>query len=150
VDHDSWRRRDHDQIFVSGKYHLLHDYDKDQSLDLGAALTLTWDFRDLAYEPDQIELSRESRLVIGLRDDVLDEINQLYFERLAIQTDLSAQRSGFERGRDPTDESPQDPSSAAPREAMLKLRLRELTAGLDAWTGGWFSEQLAPAEIEGM
>ena len=80
VDLDTGRSSDDDEVFVSGDYHLLRDKDEDRSLDLGASITMTWDFRDLAYEPDQIDLSRESRLVIGLRDDVLDEISQLYFE----------------------------------------------------------------------
>jgi hypothetical protein len=146
VDRDTGRGSDRDEIFVSGGLHLLRDSDRDRSLDLGASLTLTWDLRDLAYEPDQIELSRESRLVIGLRDDVLDEINQSYFERLAILGDLTALRDGTETApgasAEPLAEPQNDPRSDAQRITSLELRLEELTAGLDAWTGGWFGRQL--------
>ncbi|MCG8591087.1 MAG: hypothetical protein MJE66_17480, partial [Proteobacteria bacterium] len=58
------------------------------------------------------------------RDDVLDEVNQLYFER---------QRALAERAARP----PGDPEAA-----RLELRARELAAGLDAWTGGWFGRAL--------
>ncbi len=131
ADRDLARARERDEVFVSGDYHTLHDRDRDRSLDLGASLTLSWDLRDLAFEPEQIDLSREARLVIGLRDDVLDEVNQLYFERLSIQGQLRAASRGDEL------------QTLSP--GMLQLRLHELTAGLDAWTGGWFSEQLERA-----
>ena len=60
-----------------------------------------------------------------LRDNLLDEINQLYFDR---QRTLLALAAFADRS---------DPEAAA-----LEIRSRELAAGLDAWTGGWFSEQL--------
>jgi len=56
---------------------------------------------------------------------VLDEINQLYFER---------QRVLLERAR------LSDP--AGPEAERFALRARELAAGLDAWTGGWWSRQV--------
>ena len=51
---------------------------------------------------------------------------QLYFDRQRTLLALSAY----------ADRS--DPEAMA-----LELRSRELAAGIDAWTGGWFSEQLA-------
>jgi len=124
------RARERDESFVSGAYHTLRDRDHDRSLDLAAGLSLTWDFRDAAFEPESIDVSREARLVIALRDDVLDEVNQLYFERLSVVSRLSAPT--VSQGEAP----PVD-------RAALELRLMQLTAGLDAWTGGGFSEQLA-------
>ena len=70
-------------------------------------------------------VSREAREVIKLRDDVLDEVNQLYFERQRVLGDLAAT---------PAD----DPASLG-----LRLRAEELAAGLDGWTGGWFTRRLA-------
>ncbi|MDP6981137.1 MAG: hypothetical protein QF570_21465 [Myxococcota bacterium] len=131
VDRGRSRAKDRDESFVSGGYHTLHDLDRDRSLDLAAGVSFTWDLRDVAFEPEQIDLSREARLVIGLRDDVLDEVNQLYFERLSVASQLVQAMS--DRGGDGKD-------VAAP--GALRIRLHELTAGLDAWTGGWFSEQL--------
>jgi hypothetical protein len=116
----AWARTD-DQAFVSGETRYLHDRDEDDALDLDAALVLTWDLADLAYDSASIEVSREHRLIVSLRDNVTDEINQLYFERRAL----------LERLRLPG-------ADEAERRA-LALRAEELAAGLDAWTGGWFS-----------
>ncbi len=52
-------------------------------------------------------------------------VYQLYFDRQRTLLALSAY----------ADRS--DPEAMA-----LELRCRELAAGIDAWTGGWFSEQL--------
>jgi hypothetical protein len=34
------------------------------------------------------------------------------------------------------------PDKRAPEAVALRLRAEELAAGLDAWTGGWFSRAL--------
>jgi hypothetical protein len=66
---------------------------------------------------------RETRALIALRDDVLDEVTQIYFERRRVLADLA--RLG----------------EAAPESAALATRAEELRAGLDAWTGGWFTRR---------
>jgi len=122
----SARRRDHDESVSAGVTHQLLDeqYDFDRNLDLD--LTLSWDLGGLAYHPEEIDVLRESRAVIELRDDVLDEITQLYFERRRVLGQLAVS-------------APDDAETRA-----LALRADELAAGLDAWTGGWFSAQIAP------
>ena len=58
-------------------------------------------------------------LAFQIIDDVLDEVNQLYFERRRVLAELSI---------------------APPGERLrLGIRAAELAAGIDAWTGGWFS-----------
>jgi hypothetical protein len=128
-EHDSGEGRstDHDQAFLSGDVRYLTDRDSDRSRDWGVALTLTWDFGDLAYHPEEVDVSRETRELMELRDDVLDEITQLYFERRRVLAELSGL------------------SDAAAR-ARLRLRAEELAAGIDAWTGGWFSRNAALPE----
>jgi len=111
--------RDFDQSFVSGQTRHLADRELRSARDLDASLSLVWRLGDLAFDPDAIDLSREDRALISLRDDVLDEVNQLYFERQAVLAALPEQ-GGVERER-------------------MRLRADELAAGLDAWTGGWFS-----------
>ncbi len=129
---DKSRRSDRDQSFLSGATRYLHDRDSDRSLDLEASITFAWDFGDTVYNPELIDLSREGRLVIALRDDVLDEVNQIYFERLMVRSQLAAAESTTaEEGEAPLG------------RRNLELRFGELTAGLDSWTGGWFSQQIA-------
>jgi hypothetical protein len=124
ADWDRHRSSDFDQAFLSGETRHLVDRDRDRGDAYGVSLTLSWDLGDIAYEPESIDVSRETREVIELRDDVLDEITQLYFERRRVLVALSA--------------------SGASRDDALQLRLRasELAAGIDAWTGGWFSERV--------
>ena len=116
-------RHDWDQSFVSGDTRKLYDYVRVRNRDLEATVQLTWDLGDTVYNPDAIELSRESRQRISLRDDALDEINQLYFERRSVLVAIDALAV-----------------DADPIElARLRLRAQELAAGLDGWTGGWFT-----------
>jgi hypothetical protein len=121
------RRRFHsdenDEVFSSGALHRLQDSDLDHTRSYEAAFVLSWDLGDTAFHPEEIDVSKEAREIIELRDDVLDEVNQLYFERVRVILDLEAAAhdgSGSER----------------------RARAAELAAGLDAWTGGWFGRQL--------
>ena len=119
--------RDYDQSFLSGDTRHLYDRDKDKSLDLEASIVMTWDLGALAFDEDAIDISREHRQVVSLRDSVLDEVNQLYFERRAL----------LEKLREPAREGDAE-------RLRMEMRAAELAAGLDAWTGGWFSGR-APA-----
>jgi hypothetical protein len=127
---DKDRTRSWDEAFISGDTHSLFDRDRKRGDGYSVSLGLTWDLGDAVFNLDRIDVSREARLVIQLRDDVLDEVNQLYFERQRVLASLDA------------------PPGDAP-VALLRLRAAELASGLDAWTGGWFSEQLARADSQG-
>jgi hypothetical protein len=117
---------DFDEAFVSGDTRYTVDRTRRSGNDFDALLTFSWDLGDVAYHPEAIDVSREAREVMKLRDDVLDEVNQAYFERRALLTQLEA--GGAE---------------LAPQEALrLRLRAAELSAGIDGWTGGWFQRAL--------
>jgi hypothetical protein len=121
-DADRDRGRSRDQAFVSGDTRDLIDVDRGAGRQYGAAIVFDWDLGGLAYPDDSVDLVRELRQVTSLRDDVADEIHQLYFERQRIRGRLAAA------------------AALAPGEATdLALRAAELDAGLDAWTGGWIS-----------
>jgi len=124
---DTAHQRGLDQTFSSGALHDLRDDARDRSQGLEVDLTLSWDLGDLAYHPEQIDVSREAREVIELRDDVLDELTQLYFERRRVLSELATQED-----------------AEGPAALRLRLRADELAAGIDGWTGGWFSSQVAP------
>ena len=121
---DDWSR-DTDEAFISGDLRRLNDRDRDRSRNWDLTLTLTWDLADLAYHPELIDVSKETRALIELRDDVLDEITQLYFERRRVLAEIGANG---------------DPAT----RVRLRLRADELAAGIDAWTGGRFGQNTAP------
>jgi hypothetical protein len=124
AERDRFEGRGWDQSFVSGGMRDLYDEGRDRSDDLSLDLTLAWDLGDGVFNPEEIDVSRELRSVIALRDDVLDEVTQLYFER-----------------RRALDQLAQPPATEA-EAASLRLRSAELAAGIDAWTGGWFTRAL--------
>jgi hypothetical protein len=115
---------DYDEAFISGELRRLNDRDDDRDRDLELQLIVSWDLGDIAYHPESIDVSREAREIIELRDDVLDEITQLYFERRRVLAVVAL-----------------DPD--APAASELQLRATQLAAGIDAWTGGWFLRQLS-------
>lgn len=114
-----------DESFVSGGLRSLADANRAVARESAAVLSLTWELGSLAYDDSAIDLSREARSVIQLRDDVLDEITQLYFERRRVLAKLA--RLG--------------PAAHGDEADGLRLRADELAAGLDAWTGGWFGRR---------
>jgi len=88
-------------------------------------ITLSWNLGELIWNDDQANIDVRSRLMVQLRDDILDEVNKLYFERLRVKMELDnltieERKKRFEK----------------------ELRLQELTASLDALTGGYFSQQI--------
>jgi len=120
ADFDRDERRFADQSFVSGGMRDLLDRTRDRSEGFEALLALEWTLGDVAYPDQAVDLSREQRQIVSLRDDITDELHQLYFERARLRARLS------------------DPGPLPPEEERaLRERAAELLAGLDAWTGGW-------------
>jgi len=122
------RDEDHDDtVFASGDRYRLLDRAYERQRDFLVGATLRWDLGDTIYNAEEIDVSKEVRELIELRDEVLDEINQLYYERRRVLLERALL-----------------PDPASPEAERLALRARELAAGLDAWTGGWWSRQLEP------
>jgi hypothetical protein len=127
---DRTRERDWDETFTSGLDRTFLDRRRERARDFDAGARLTWLLGGAIYHPEEIDASREAREWIELRDEVLDEISQLYFERRRALLDLARERD-------------------AHLAARLALRADELAAGLDAWTGGWWRAQLEPLSPRG-
>jgi ligand-binding sensor domain-containing protein len=121
---DRGRSRERDQAFTSGSTRDLIDHDSESASGLGLQVQLTWDLDELLAPDRALAVSRERRELIELRDQVLDRVNRLYFERLRVLARLRALDAGPEH---------------ASERAELEIRSRELAAGLDAWSGGLFS-----------
>jgi len=88
-------------------------------------VTLNWDLGELIWNNDQASIDARSRLMVELRDNTLDEVTKLYFERIRVKMEID-------------DLSIEDRKKRVDKQ----LRLQELTASLDALTGGYFSQEL--------
>lgn len=86
-----------------------------------------WDLNELVMSSDRIRVISESQDVVKLRDKVLDEVTRLYFDRRRLQVDMLLNAGDMKT------------------QVKNELRLQELTAQLDAYTGGRFTEALIRA-----
>lgn len=93
--------------------------------DIDWNANVTWDLGDFIYSDDQTNIDVRSKLMVELRDQVLDDVTRTYFERRRLQVELLT-------------EPPSEPRAQLAKE----LRIQELTAVLDGLTGGWFSRQI--------
>jgi hypothetical protein len=116
-----------DQSYTYGELHPLLDRDRRRGQQREVSLALRWELGDLLYHDEEIDVSTEARRVIELRDDVLDEVNQLYFDR---RRALAAAASA---------------APGSPEARAAEVRAEELAAGLDGWTGGWFGTRAGRA-----
>ena len=78
-----------------------------------------------SWNEDQTQIDVRSKLMVQLRDDVLDEVTHLYFERRKLQIELM-----------------QNPPKDVNQLIEKELRLQELTADIDAMTGGYLSREI--------
>ena len=92
---------------------------------VGWDVSLTWDLSEVIWSSEQTTIDNRSKLMVELRQDILDEVTKLYFERLRIKTEID---------RVPIEERK--------RIFEKNIRLKELDAMLDGLTGGYFSSQL--------
>lgn len=88
-------------------------------------VTLSWDLSQLIWNNDQTAIDARSKLMVELRQELLDEVTKLYFERLRVKMELN-------------NLSIEDSKKRFEKE----LKLQELTALLDALTSGYFSGQI--------
>ena len=88
-------------------------------------LRLTWSLADVLWSDDQTAIDNRSKLMVELRDEILDQVTRLYFERRRLQVEmLKLVQENFTAGLD------------------QKLRIDELTALIDSFTGGKFSREI--------
>jgi len=93
--------------------------------DWGWDFDVSWDLGEIIWNQDQTSIDVRSKLMVQLRNDVLDEVTKLYFERRRLQLEaLSTDFKGNEK------------------KVLKDLRLQELTANIDALTGGYLTARL--------
>jgi hypothetical protein len=131
-DRDGEWNGEHNTTFTSGAFHNLADLHHDNHHGYDAAVTLVWELSDFVAPDDPLAVSRERRLVVSLRDQVLERVNHLYFQRLRVLGQLA------------------DLAADDAKRAELELTAAEIAAQLDAWSGGMFSrlEHGSPLELQ--
>lgn len=107
---------------VYEEYDYSDGYGNDDSFDV----KLEWRLDKLVISSERIRVISEGQDVVKLREKVLDEVTRLYFDRRRLQVELML-----------------SPPSNLRDQLKDELRLQELSAGIDAYTGGRFSASLA-------
>lgn len=88
-------------------------------------VSLSWELGDVIWSSSQTSIDSRSKMMVELREKLLDQVTRLYFERRRMQIELSACSY----------------PSAGERMAA-EMRVEELTGYLDAYTGGEFSKKI--------
>jgi hypothetical protein len=101
--------------------YIVGPQDKSQAWDFD----LDWNLSDLIWNSAQTSIDSRQKLLVELREDILSEVTRLYFERRRAQTEFVLRPL----------EDPLDRMNAL-------LRIDELTAHLDALTGGSLTDRL--------
>ena len=87
-------------------------------------VSVAWKLSDLVWSDDQTSIDSRSKLMVELRDDIVDQVTRLYFERRRVQIELLAIKE-------------QEAS-----QIDKQMRMAELTALIDGYTGGEFSQRI--------
>lgn len=93
---------------------------------------LDWDLSEFVTSSERVRMIGEAQDLVELRGEVASEVTRVYFDRRRLQVEAVL--------------APPIDAGAAARDA---LRLQELTASLDAATGGAFSRALDRAAPPG-
>lgn len=94
---------------------------------------LSWDLADIVWNDAQTSIDVRSKLMVQLRNDILEEVTRIYFERKKLLAELLSEKARKSDIDDVVDR----------KHREKELRVQELTAYLDAYTGGWFSSVCA-------
>ena len=95
-------------------------------------MDLSWDFSELIWNSSETSIDVRSKLMVQLRVEILEDITRLYFERKRIVSEVLNMRESSE-GED---------AASLKVIAEKMMRVEELTARIDALTGGKFSEAI--------
>lgn len=88
-------------------------------------IRMSWDLPRLIFDPNTLKVIREAQRITELREQVVTTVTRLYFERRRLQLQALIQ-----------------PARRAQEAVRRRLRIAELTAALDALTGGRFRRAL--------
>jgi len=88
----------------------------------GWDVSVSWELGNIIWGDDQTNIDVRSRLTTQLRNDILDDLRRLYYERKRLQYELMA-----------------DPPKDMKLRFEKEMRVEELTQGIDDLTGNYLS-----------
>lgn len=91
----------------------------------GMDVSVSWDIAGLIWSDDQTNIDVRSRLMVQLRNDILDDLRRAYYERKRLQFDIMVN-------------PPKDLKSRFEKDA----RIQELTQNIDDLTNNYFSKNM--------
>lgn len=99
------------------------DWDTDNDWDY--EVRMRWNLQDYCFHNDALKISSETEKQVELRQEILENITKLYFDRRRLQVETVLQ-----------------PNVPIALKVKRQLQLEEFTAAIDAMTGGFFSDAL--------
>ena len=113
----------YDYVVADGETDPTRELDYAQAEDDDKVVVkLEWRLDKLVMSSEQIRVINEAQDVVKMREKLLDECTRLYFDRRRLQVELQL-----------------NPPNSLREQIESELRLQEMTANLDALTGGQFS-----------
>lgn len=116
-------RSDTSEIYTSASRDYVVVGPDDETNNFG--VSISWELGDLIWSGDQTNIDVRSRLMVQLRNDILDDLRRAYYERKRVQFELMT-------------EPPKDLKARFDKE----MRLRELTSQIDDLTGNYLSDKI--------
>ena len=106
------------------KQYKLTEYEQDTDY-FQHRVRAQWDLSRIIFNPDQLRVVSAMNSAVKTRDTLLKSVTKAYYARRKLQVEATL-----------------NPPSNVSQKLDQDLKIQELTATLDALTGGWFSEQL--------
>jgi len=116
------RRSTNYEIYKSSTKNYIVAGPDDESRDWD--ISFSWELGDLIYSDDQTSIDVRSRLMVQLRNDILDDLRRAYYQRKRLLAEMALYPSDDRRIR-----------------LEKELRLQELTATIDGLTGNYLSDR---------
>lgn len=88
-------------------------------------LSVLWKTNEFLYDDEIREILNQARLTANIKENILDDVTRIYFQRRKLQLDLLL-----------------EPPIQLSQKLTKQLEVDELTGQLDSRTGGWFSKEL--------
>jgi len=89
------------------------------------SVNLNWDLSELVWNPDQTSIDNRSKLMVQLREDLLNQLTHLFYARRELQIDSMLM-----------------PEADLAEEIRRRLKIEEYTSGIDDLTGGYLTRAL--------